>query len=50
MSGKTLILAAILIMVACLYWSLQPTCRDGEVRVKGVFMTACVVGHGWRMP
>jgi hypothetical protein len=27
------------------YWSLQPICEAGEVRVRSFFMTACVAGH-----
>lgn len=49
MNGKTLILAGILAYVA-LWWAAQPTCHTGEVRVRGVFMTACVAGHGGRIP
>ncbi|MBN6819571.1 hypothetical protein JRF84_08205 [Methylobacterium organophilum] len=30
------------------YWSLQPTCGPGEVRVRGMFMTECVARQ-WRM-
>lgn len=33
------------LIAAIIYWSLQPTCGDGEVRVRGFFMTACVIGH-----
>jgi hypothetical protein len=43
MSRGWLLIALIVYGVA--YWSLQPTCESGEVRVRGVFMTACVAGH-----
>ncbi len=30
------------------YWSLQPTCGPGEVRVRGMFMTECVA-RAWQI-
>lgn len=38
-------LLAALVIYGIVYWSLQPTCGEGEVRVRGFFMTACVAGH-----
>lgn len=34
-----------LLVYALVYWSLQPVCGEAEVRVRGAFMTHCVVGR-----
>jgi hypothetical protein len=46
--GDRLIIAGgflLLLTYAVVYWSLQPTCGTGEVRVRGFFMTHCVIGR-----
>lgn len=43
--NKALIVLTLWAIGAIIYWSAQPTCDPGEVRVRGFFMTACVVGH-----
>jgi len=37
----------VFVVYAITYWSLQPTCGPGEMRVRGMFMTECVARQ-WR--
>lgn len=47
---RPIIFIVALVAFYAVYWAIQPTCRAGEVRVRGLFNTACVVGHGGRIP
>ncbi len=43
--AKVWALMAVAAAVAIAFYTLQPSCGPNEVRVRGLYGTACVVGH-----